>query len=345
MKRLISFLLVTVFLAATLAGCSTQTTTEEKKPEEKKEEAAAPIELKLAVESAVGTPGDVSAQDFKRLVEEKTNGRVIISYFPAGQVGTGDDLTELMQSGSMDMSWRAIEWYSKFEPGWNILLMGFMFKDNAQLTNFLKSDKHKEFKDNLLKNSGLRMIADNGIGAPRVLISKKPVNSPEDMKGMNMRVPGIEMYMKTWQGVGVNCVSVPWGDAYMALSQGTVDALESLLGSIYGMKFHEVGKYITLTNHVFSPYVMVINDKAYNKLSPELQEILTECAMEAGDLFTKYDSESVNKNKDEMIKSGVTINENPDIKAFQEKLAGVAEECENSGMWPKGLYEYVLKLN
>lgn len=342
MKRLISIFVVLVLLAVIFTGCSSGTDEQLKQSEEI---AAETVELKLAVESAVGTPGDLSANDFKRMVEEETDGQVKISYFPAGQLGTGDDLTELMQTGSVDMSWRSIEWYSKFEPGWNILLMGFLFEEQSQLENYLSSEKHTEFKNNLLNNAGLRMIADNGIGAPRVVISKKPINSPDDMKGMNMRVPGIEMYVKTWEGVGVNCVSIPWGDTYMALRQGTVDALESPLGSIHGMKFHEVGKYITLTNHVYSPYVMVINENTFNRLTPELRDIVIKCAVKAGELFTKYDSDSVNTKVKEMIEQGVVINETPNIEAFQSLLTDVAVECEASGLWPEGLYDYVMNLN
>ena len=300
-----------------------------------------PVTLKLAVESAVGTPGEVSGRDFKRIVEERSGGSLQISYFPVGQLGTGDDLTEQIIGGTVDMSWRAIEWYSKFEKGWQILYMGFLFRDQDQLLAFLASDRHAQFKENLASGFGMRMIADNGIGAPRVLVSKKPVNTPDDMKGMNMRVPALEMSLKTWQGVGVNIMEIPWGDSYMALSTGTADALESPLGSIYGMKFYEVAKHITLTNHVYSPYVMVINENAYKKLSPEQKQIIEEAAREAGDLFTRYDAEGVLKNKEEMLAAGVLFNETPDIAAFQSRLEGVAKQCEAEGIWPAGLYDYV----
>lgn len=301
----------------------------------------APVTLKLAVESAVGTPGEVSGGDFQRLVAEKSGGAITIEYYPVGQLGTGDDLTEQMLGGSVDMSWRAIEWYSKLEKGWQILGMGFLFKDEPHLLAFLDSDKHAEFKENLVQTSGLRVIADKGIGAPRVLVSKKPVNGPDDMKGMNMRVPGLEMSLKTWQGVGVNIMEIPWGDSYMALSQGTADALESPLGSIYGMKFHEVAKNITYTNHMYSPYVMAINEQSYQKLSPEQQAVLTECAEEAAALYTTYDAEAVAENKATMESEGVAFNETPDIDAFMTQLADVAKQCEADGMWPQGLYDYV----
>jgi TRAP-type C4-dicarboxylate transport system substrate-binding protein len=222
--------------------------------------------------------------------------------------------------------------------------MGFLFRDQNHLNAFLASERQTQFKDELVKKAGMRVLADNGIGAPRVLISKKPINSPDDMKGMNMRVPSIEMYLKTWKGVGVNCVSIPWGESYMALSQGTADALESPLGSIYGMKFHEAAKYITMTNHVYSPYVMVINEKSYNKLTDKQKAIVSECAIEAGKLFTQYDATAVKEKVLEMEKQGVKINANPDIKAFQAKLSTVAADSEKAGLWPVGLYDYVQAL-
>lgn len=350
MKKIVSVILSLIMIVSLLVGCNGGQTPSpsDDTNADKNNTTQVPVEntvtLKLAVESAVGTPGEMSGQRFKEMVEERTNGTVLIDYYPVGQLGTGDDLTAQMQTGSVDMSWRAIEWYSKFEPSWNILLMGFLFRDTEHVYAFLNSDKHAEIKDNLVKDANLRMIADNGIGSARVLISKKPINTPDDMQGMNMRVPGIEMYIKTWQGIGVNCVSIPWGESYMALSQGTVDALESPLGSIYGMKFFEVAKNITMTNHIYSPYVMVINEDSYNKLSDNQKSILNECAVATGKLFTQYDDESLTKNIELMKTAGVTINETPDIAAFQQKLADVAGECEKDGLWPEGLYNYVQDL-
>ncbi len=347
MKKIISVILSLVMIVSLLTGCSdgqTPPTSENTGADNSGTEQTAEektVTLKLAVESAVGTPGEMSGQKFKEMVEERTKGTVLIDYYPVGQLGTGDDLTEQMQTGSVDMSWRAIEWYSKFEPSWNILLMGFLFRDTEHVYAFLDSDKNIELKENLVKDANLRMLADNGIGSARVLISKKPVNNPDDMTGMNMRVPSIEMYIKTWQGIGVNCVSIPWGESYMALSQGTADALESPLGSIYGMKFFEVAKNITMTNHIYSPYVMVINENSYNKLSDNQKSILEDCAVETGKLFTIYDDESIQKNIELMKADGVTINETPDISAFQQKLSDVAIECEKEGLWPEGLYDYV----
>lgn len=334
MKKNLNYLLVAILVLTVFTGCINVLA-------EEIEDTENPVVLKLAVESAVGTPGEVSGQDFKRIVEEKSEGKIKIEYYPAGQLGTGDELTESLLTGSVDMAWRVLDWYSNFENGWNILLLGFLFRNEDHFRLFLDSDKHAEFKDNLVQKAGLRIIADNGIGAPRVVVGKKPITSPDDMQGMNMRVPGIEMYQKTWSAVGVNIVSVPWGEAYMALSQGIVDALESPLGSIYGMKFHEAAKNISMTNHLFSIYVMAINESSYQGLTEDLQEILVEAAIEAGELYVTYDKESVSKNKEEMIKSGVNFIEEPNIEAFQDKLDAVVEELEKEGMWPEGLYEYI----
>jgi len=333
MKKILNYLLMGILVLTVFTGFISAMAEES--------DEADTIVLKLAVESAVGTPGEVSGKDFKRIVEEKSGGRIQIEYYPAGQLGTGDDLTESLQTGSVDMTWRVLDWYSNFEKGWNILLLGFLFRGEDHFKLFLESEKHSEFKENLIQKAGLRIIADNGIGAPRVVVAKKPITSPADMQGMNMRVPGIAMYQKTWSAVGVNIVSVPWGEAYMALNQGIADALESPLGSIYGMKFHEAAKNISMTNHLFSLYVMAINESSFQGLSEDLQKILVESAVEAGELYVQYDQESVSKNKQEMINSGVTFIEEPDIEAFQLKLNAVVEELEKEGMWPAGLYEYI----
>ena len=124
MKRFIGLAMAMVMSATMLAGCGSSSSSSSNAgsgsasgSSSAQTASADAVTLKLTVESAVGTPGDLSANDFKTMVEEKSNGSIKVEYYPAGQVGTGDDLTELMQTGSVDMSWRAIDWYSKFETG------------------------------------------------------------------------------------------------------------------------------------------------------------------------------------------------------------------------------------
>lgn len=303
-----------------------------------------PVTFKLAVMVAIGTPGDKSAVDFKNMIEERSNGLIKIDYYPGGQLGSSDEVTEQLLTGTLDLVWNTLDWYAKLEKDWNVLGLGFCIKNKEHLVAFLESDRNAAIKENLLKTKGIRILTDKGIAYPRVVISKFPVNTVDDIAGKNMRVPELTLYVKTWGAIDVNCVTLPSADMYMGLKQGIVDATEFPLGSIYGMKLHEAAKYITYTNHLYAPYVMSMNENSWKKLTPEMQELLLECAEETAKLYTKYDTESVETNVQKMIDEGAIVNENPDVDSFADKLKNTAAECEKEGLWSEGLYDFVQNL-
>lgn len=304
-----------------------------------------PVTLKLASTIAVGAPGDKAGEAFKAMVEERTNGLVTIDYYPASQLGKADEAVEQMMEGTIDMVWQTLEWYNALQKDWSVLNLGFSVGSKEQLQAFFASEKNEEICNNLIEEDGIRMLAMGGIGTPRVLISKFPVNTAEDLAAVNMRVPAIETYTKTWQAVGVNCITLASGDVYMGFKDGMIDATEFPLGSVYSNAYHEVANNITYTNHLFSIYVMAMNEEAFqNKLTAETREIVTEAAKEACELYMQYDAEAVSVGVNAMKEYGVQFNETPDLESFRAKLRDTAMECEKEGMWSEGLYDYLVSL-
>ncbi|MCD8053459.1 MAG: TRAP transporter substrate-binding protein [Lachnospiraceae bacterium] len=302
------------------------------------------VTLKLASVIAVGAPGDLAANDFVEMVEEKTGGLVTIDYYPAGQLGSSDEISEQLLEGTIDLSWQTLDWYMTLQSDWNVLGLGFSVSSEEQLQAFLESDKEAEIEASLIEEDGVRLLAVDGIGSPRVVVSTMPVNSAEDLENVNMRVPSLTLYTKTWQAIGVNCITLESGDVYMGFKDGMIDATEFPLGSIYSNSYHEVASYITYTNHLYSIYCMGMNETTFQQLTEETQQILLECAEAACDAYMEYDDVAVEEGVAAMVEAGVTINENPDLESFQEKMADVAAECEAEGLWSEGLYDYLQSL-
>lgn len=303
------------------------------------------VTLKLSSTIAVGAPGDLAANDFKAMVEERTNGLVTIDYYPASQLGSADETSEQLLAGTIDMNWQTLDWYMNLQKDWNVLGLGFAVGSKEQVQRFLDSDKEAEIEQKLIEEDGIRLIANNGIATPRVLVSTMPVNAAGDLDKVNMRVPAITLYTKTWEAVGVNCITLGTGDVYMGFKDGMINATEFPLGSVYSNAYHEVAKYITYTNHLYSIYVMGVNEANWqSKLTPETQQIIQECAQEACQKYMEYDAEAVQTGVDAMKEAGVTINETPDLDSFVERLAPVAAECEAEGLWSEGLFDYLTSL-
>ena len=210
------------------------------------------VTLKLSSTIAVGAPGDLAANDFKAMVEERTNGLVTIDYYPASQLGSADETSEQLLAGTIDMNWQTLDWYMNLQKDWNVLGLGFAVGSKEQVQRFLDSDKEAEIEQKLIEEDGIRLIANNGIATPRVLVSTMPVNAAGDLDKVNMRVPAITLYTKTWEAVGVNCITLGTGDVYMGFKDGMINATEFPLGSVYSNAYHEVAKYITYTNHLYS---------------------------------------------------------------------------------------------
>jgi len=301
------------------------------------------IELIMGGSTAIGSPTTLAGEKFAEIVAEKTNGKVKITYYPANELGKVDTRMEGLKSGSIDMNHDVTEWFSRYVKDFNILSMGFVFKNQDHLQKFFKSPMYEKMKQDLIDELGIRILAENQFKTPRVLISKKPMFNVKDLDGIKMRVPNIKMYIETWKALGTAPTLIPWGEAYLALYTGVVDAMEAPLDTIYSMKFHEGGPYITLTDHIFSSLCIAINEQRHQTLPKDIQQILIDAAYETGGWFNQYLKEEIESIVENILSDGASIIR-ADIKPFREKVDAVTKIFEEEGIWSKGLYKKIQQL-
>jgi tripartite ATP-independent transporter DctP family solute receptor len=301
---------------------------------------AAPIVLKLGGLSGPGHPDTLANERMTKLVDERSDGRLKIEFFPAAQLGSGITQIEGVMMGTQDMFSEAAEFWGQFEKDYNILALPFAFRDQEHLQAFFNSPLHSNLKEQLRKSRGVRIIAHNWSRPPRVLLSKKPVYSPKDLTGIKMRVPEIEIYLRVWKAMGTRPTQVPWAETYLALMQGVVDAMECVFTSINSGKFYEAAPNISLTNHLISAGTVCINDKKFLSLTKDLQDILVEAAKDTGDYLNKIIIDTYSKDMKEMESKGAKFIV-VDQKPFQEKIKPLITELEKEGKWSKGLYQKV----
>jgi len=133
----------------------------------------------------------------------------------------------------------------------------------------------KYIEENMLKRHGIRFVGMIYHGVRMLTTNdKNPVKTPGDVKDLRLRTPDITAWIKSWQSIGANVTAFAWGELYLAMKQGIVDAQENPLASIRSMKFYEVQKNIILTGHIIDYPFVLINDKKFQKLGKELQDIL-----------------------------------------------------------------------
>lgn len=337
MKKLLIALLIALTV---LTGCS------------KKEEAAAPAAtveakaaktvytIKVGHEFTTESPRHKALEAFEKYLEEKSEGQLVVELFPAGVLGKEAEMLESVKMGN-------IEAYvgGPFDPQTeklNLILMPFFFENQEALMRVAKSDVGDAIRKDAEKNN-LKLLCIGDAGSRQITNNKREVKTPEDMKGLKIRTPGMESIIKCLQALGANTVSIPYADVYMALKTGVADGQENPLANIGDMKFYEVQKYMTYIDYQFHPEVMNMNLQFFNNLPSELATIVQDGAWIFAEEQNRLRSE-MNDKYYQMIKdSGVQIYtlSSEEKKAFMEACAPVYDYFIEKGTFTREELEAV----
>lgn len=305
-------------------------------------EAASRI-LRLGHILAPNDPTDQGARKFAELVKARTGGQIEVRVFPASQLGTGPQQIEQVRAGALDMFVGGIAWFDSFKGMEDLRVFSVppLFRDQAHARKALDGDLGQKFWTTLDKDYGITVIAYNWWWPPRQLLSKKAIRSAEDVKGLKLRVPEVKMYVLSWGALGASPTPTAWGEVYLALSQGVVDAVEAGMTLMYGAKHHEVAKNLTLTNHTYVPVTFIVGSKFYQSLSDGERKILREAAVEAGEVSNQAYIAAEREILGKFKAAGVTVIELPNRDAFFAPMEEVAVKLEREGQWSAGLYQKI----
>src|SRR3989442_4154746 len=160
-----------------------------------------------------------------------------------------------------------------------------------------------------------------GWGFRNMLSNKRPINTPDDMKGQTIRVQESPIYVTMMKQLGANPVPMPWGEVYLAMKQGTVDGMEIPVVTMVSDKFYEVTKYYSLTNHTYPPISWFMNLKRYGAVPADVRQAVDEAARATCALDRKSEVDKEKGDLDFIRKSGVQVNEVKDLKPFQDRMA------------------------
>lgn len=298
------------------------------------------ITVQIAYENNPGEPFDLACKEWKRLIEEKSNGTMKAETYPSSQLGSKNDLIDQMIAGDSVITLADGAFYADRDvPDLGITFGPYLFENWDEAWKLTESEWWKE-QTKLLEDKGLKMVAANWIYGDRHTLSKKPIRNPEDFSGMKIRVPNNEIQVKGMEVMGATPTPMPLGDTYTALQQGTIDGLENPLPVLYNGKYQEVAKYLTLDGHVKNFTTLICGTTFFNSLTPEQQNILLESAKEAGEFNNKLQLELENELIEKFKSEGVEIIE-VDSNLFKEKAKKFYTLPEFTGKWSENLYDRV----
>jgi tripartite ATP-independent transporter DctP family solute receptor len=253
-------------------------------------------------------------------LETLSGGRMSAEVYPNQQLGSERENLELLQIGSLDMTKVSSGVLENFSPGMKVFGLPFLFRDKAHAFSVLDG----EIGQNLLNESErywLKGLSYYDAGS-RSFYTKKPVNTPDDLKGQKIRVMESESAMDMVRSLGGSPTPISWGELYTSLQQGVVDGAENNPPSFYLSKHYEVCRYYTLNEHTMLPDVLLISTHTWNRLTEEEQDWVQEAVRRSVAYQRELWKQSEQEALEAVKKAGVTII-HPDKEPFFKQVEGL----------------------
>lgn len=251
-------------------------------------------EVRIATVVSTGHPWIDLANRIKEVAEEKSEGRLKVSVYEGGQLGNDETTIDNMRMGSLDMVIGGSQNLAPFVPEVQVFGLSYLFNDRDAFESILNADskvfaRMEEYYAE--KNLGLKLLALSGGGVRNVSNSEGPIEKPEDLKGMKMRITASPMESTLWSELGVLPQSMSFNDVYSAVQTNVVNAFESTISAYESSKLYEVAPYHSRTEHQYMVSHVTMSERRFDALPEDLQKILSDAAWEAADYCVELTNE------------------------------------------------------
>ena len=289
--------------------------------------AAAQVTMRNSISIGQNSHQGVGIDTFAKEVEKRTNGRYKIQNFYSGSLGGERESIEAVQLGTQELTLTSTGPVPNFVPEAKILDIPFLFRDKAHAHAVLDGPIGDEMLK-LFEPKGFKALAWAENGVRHMTNNKRAVNGPDDLKGLKMRTMENPIHIAAYKGFGIVPTPMAFPEVFTALQQGTVDGQENPLSVIMAAKFDQVQKHLTLTGHVYSPAVWLMNKAAFDKLSADDKQAFIAAAKEGTKANRARVAEDDAKGVTELRSKGMNVVENPDKAKFVAALTQVNAEFE-----------------
>lgn len=292
----------------------------------------------------VGYPGSLLAvanDEFAKRVNEALKGKYEVKVFHSSQLGSDEEMLRGIRVGMLEM-FQPSTIMSTVDPKFGVFEMPYLFKDRAHIKKVAEDAQVRTALFDPLSEKGLRLLGmwENGF---RVITNNiRPIVKPDDLKGIKLRVPSGVWRVKMFRAYGANPTPLAYGEVFAALQAGVMDGQENPFPQIWGGKFHEVQKFLSLSDHVYTPSYSIVSEKFWKSLPPDVQQVLAKISVEVGD-FARQEGARMDKDLQEKMKQNLKINE-VDKDAFVAASKPVYEEFSKEVKGGKELVDRILSL-
>jgi tripartite ATP-independent transporter DctP family solute receptor len=220
---------------------------------------------------AENTPKGLAAQKFAQLVEEKTNGRIKVEVFPNGSLYSDEEEMDALMRGDVQMIAPSISKVNELVGEWQVLDLPFLFEDYEDVEKVFTGDTGKKLLT-MLEKKGIKGLAFWGNGFKQMVSNQKLLIEPEDFKGLRFRIMPSKVIEEQFHLLEAEPIIVPFNHVYRALEKKEFDGQENTISNIYSKGFYQFQPYMTISNHGYLGYVVLINEKFWKSLPKNLRK-------------------------------------------------------------------------
>ena len=282
-----------------------------------------PLELKISVESAPGSPTQVILAAFRDALKEEMGEAVDIEYFDSGQLGDEIVHMEQVRTGQLDVVPIGSD-AVQLDPKWAIFDMPFLFPSREKAHEVLDGPIGDELEASMREQADLEVLGLGEVGFRQMTNNVRPIRTPADLEGLKFRVPGSQTRILAFERLGAAPITMNIGELYLALQQGTVDGQENPLSVIRAWSFQEVQDYLSISNHVYTPVTLTMNGRRYDSLTDEQRAAVDRAGRKAVEAVRAYSAQADQELLDE-FQDAIEINE-IDLAAFQAEAKPIWDE-------------------
>jgi len=285
------------------------------------------LTLRLATEISKGGDIYLLLDQFKKETESHSNGKIKIKLYFGGSLGNQRQLQEQLQLGTIEAIGTGSNMV-ELEPKFGIFDLPFLFKDRNHVYRALDGELGVILNKALLKKRNLRVIAFGEIGFRQITNAVRPIMKPSDLKGLKIRTPSNKLRISAFKRLGAAPTPISYKELYTSLQQKVVDGQENPVITIKELSLWDVQKFVSLTNHVYTPAYLVVNESWWQKLSVEQRKTL----MDAAEAAQRWQRNRLAGMESDLIaearSKGMQI-DSPDLKPFAELTRPVWKEFED----------------
>lgn len=279
---------------------------------------AATMTMRFAHFADENHPANIAAKQFAANIEKRTDGAIKIAIFPNNQLGGPPEQAQQIKLGTIDMGLPTQGQLDKYDRAFAAVELPFIFNGREDAFPILDGPV-MDWVAPLAEKQGFVLLRNWEYGFRNVTNSVRPINVPDDMKGLKIRTPPELQIQVAMEALGATVQAIAFPELYLALSQRVVDGEENPVAVIYFNKYNEVQKYLSLTQHVYNNMIHTVGVNSWKKLTPQQQAIFREESTISGELMRKLIADAEAEQLKKLEAAGMQVTK-PDLAPFRARM-------------------------